>query len=162
MHGTYSLKPLSAFDPLDDLDDQNKAGEDRYKRWAQTVGDTRAREAEEIARNGRKGFTGQKSTTLPELLIEAALRKRGIDYQVQVDLGWARPDFVVPVPGGCVVVECQGDYWHGSPEAKVNDAKRAAQLIGVNVNGATVLRVIEIWESEIYLSEAPIERVFNG
>lgn len=157
-----SLAPLKSARPLETLDEVVARDDERAKGWAKLVGDARLQQALDIQKNGEVGTSGYRSATLPELLIEAALRARGADYDVQVDLGWARPDFVVRVPGGAVVVEALGDYWHGTDAAKAKDAARAAQLIGTNVTGGMVLRVVTIWESEIYQSEAVIERVWNG
>lgn len=150
---------LSAIKPIADLGEEADDEEARLASWSDRVGETRAGEALGVWRNRQRGQLG--SGTLPELLVEAALSKRGVDYRAQVDLGWARPDFVVLRPGHAVVVEVYGDYWHSRPGAPTHDAQRRERLEGTTIFGLPVRAVIELWERDIYESEAIVARALD-
>jgi G:T-mismatch repair DNA endonuclease (very short patch repair protein) len=107
-------------------------------------------------RNGRRGGT-KGSTTLPELLVELALSRRNADYRAQVDMGMARPDFVVILSRGVLVIRVQGDYWHSCEGAAAKDARQKDMLETTTIFGLPVLAVADIWESDIYQSEASVD-----
>ena len=152
MRGIQGLKPLM---PLDSLTDVARNDEDRLKRWVQTVGEVRALEALALAR------TRPHNRTLPELLAEAWLKRRATRYEAQVDLGWARPDFVLfDVVAGVMVWEINGEYWHANTAA--HDAARKQRLLHTTARGLPILKVIEVWEKDIYQSETVFEQAIGG
>jgi DNA mismatch endonuclease, patch repair protein len=55
--------------------------------------------------------TSYKRDTKPELLLRRALRRRGLQYRVDVADLPGRPD--VAFPRAKVAVFCDGDFWHG-------------------------------------------------
>lgn len=160
MRGLNAMRVLRTTERV--VEDEGLAGdakdeERRFASWVDRVGEARAREALSIAREK----TG--STTLPELLVEAALRRTGADYRTQVDLGWARPDFVVFTREhdqyGVIVLRVQGEYWH--KDRTSYDAAQADRLARYTVFGLPVLRVEDIWEKDIYAGDAAVMRVLR-
>jgi hypothetical protein len=153
MRGMGAMKPMASIPTLDDQaadEDKKLAG------WIERVGDARAQAAAAVFRE-RTG-----STTLPELLTEIALRSLGADYRTQVDLGWARPDFVVFDGGEAIIVRVQGDYWHTRAGAEANDAAQRDRLERHTVFGYPIREVVDVWEREIYESEAVIARLLRA
>lgn len=140
---------------LQTLGEYDQESAERFDSWVDRVGETRAQEALRIW-NDKTG-----STTLPELLTEAALRKTGANYRAQLDLGWARPDFVVFDSDGATIIRVQGDYWHSRPGAVANDAQQADRLRRHTVFGQPVRRVVDIWEHDIYESESAVMGAFG-
>lgn len=140
---------------------QRRAPEDaEYTRWVKAVGETRARSARAV----QIETWPEGKRTLIELLTEAWLKEQGIIYQTQVELGFARPDFVVmmtrPDPTECVVWNIHGDYWH-TPRAW-HDYGKANSMIGLPVQGATIADVIEIWESDLLQDDAVLWEAWRG
>lgn len=114
--------------------------------WRQQVG-IRANDAE-LAESTTPRGRELGSTTLPELLVKAELMKRGVDHREQVELGFSRPDFVVPQADGTTHVwRVQGDYWHKDSVGK--DQGKAQMMIGDAVDGMPISKVIDLWESDI-------------
>ncbi len=157
MRPMRTIKPIQPAEPFKDLAEVQKDDEQLFKSWADRVGETRAQQALNVWRKR----TGSK--TLPELLAEAWLMSRGMNYETQFDLGWARPDFVLfdVVPAAAVVLECQGDYWHSRPEAVAHDAMRKGQLLTTTARGLPIRAVVEVWEHDIYAGDACFERVYG-
>lgn len=155
MRGLRGLSPVKSSIGLDDLATVMKNDEQRLADWTKRVGETRAREAMDVMKSPRSG--GRPSTTLPELLAEAWLRRAGVDYRTQWDLDWARPDFVLFINGGVVVLEVDGDYWHANTGAR--DAARDDRLLRSTINGLPVQKVVRVKESDIYQSESAFSMV---
>lgn len=155
------LKPIQSLETLPTEFDVAKTDDEKRQGWVERVGEVRAAEAWDVYSHPASAPDGGKSTTLPELLAEAFLRKRGVSYVAQFNLGWARPDFVVfglPVaPAGALVLEVQGDYWHSRPGASSRDANRKAQLLTTTARGLPIVQVIEVWEGRIYDGEGVLE-----
>jgi len=124
------------------------------------VGETRARSARAV----QIDTYPEGKRTLIELLTEAWLRQQGIIYETQVELGFARPDFVVMFtradPNECVVWNIHGDYWH-NPRAW-HDYGKANSMMGLPVKGATIVDVIEIWESDLMQDESVLWDAWRG
>lgn len=79
-----------------------------------------------------------KDTSI-ELKIEAELKERGFFYQKQAPLcKIAIVDFFLPEHK--IVIECDGDYWHGLPLVKEKDERKTKVL---SENGLTVYRFKE-------------------
>lgn len=155
MRGMRGLSILKSSNGLTDLATDMKNDEQRLADWSRRVGETRAQEAMDVMKSPRG--LGMKSTTLPELLAEVWLRRCGIDYRSQWDLGWARPDFALFVNGGTIVLEIDGDYWHANTGAK--DAARDERLLKTTINGLPVQKVVRVKESDIYQSESAFHMV---
>lgn len=85
-----------------------------------------------------------------ELLIEEALKQKGITYEKQVSLfGVARVDFYLPQLK--IVIQCDGCYWHNCPTHyplyNQSQSKKDKQKdIALSENEITVLR---FWEHDI-------------
>lgn len=157
MRPMKAIKPIKVAEPFKDLSEVIKDDEQLFKSWADRVGENRAQQALAVWRR-RTG-----SSTLPELLAESWLMARGIRYETQFDLGWARPDFVLfdVVQAAAAVLEVYGDYWHGRPEAVGHDAMRKAQLLTTTARGMPIRAVVEIWESDIYAGEACFDQAYG-
>jgi very-short-patch-repair endonuclease len=54
------------------------------------------------------------------------LNKMGVDYVFQYPILKYNADFAIPALN--IVIECDGDYWHSSPEAKARDAIRQKRI----------------------------------
>ena len=137
--------------------------EERKKNWARIVGDARMEEAVALLEQVR--MAQFHSGTLPELLAEVWLRRTGVDYQAQVILGQARPDFVIynpPSGGGAICWRIQGDYWHGNGTAQAHDAAQKGALLGLVSRGMPVVAVIDIWESAVYAGDGVLEQALQG
>jgi hypothetical protein len=145
--------------PIEDVGTEAANEEARFESWVKRVGETRAGEALTVWRGRPAGV--QSSTTLPELLVEAALRKAGVEFRAQVDLGWARPDFVVFVGASAVVLRVQGDYWHSRAGAVANDAAQKDRLERHTVFGLPVQAVVDLWEHDVYESESVVHRAIR-
>lgn len=134
---------------LDTLDDQVETEAKRQKSWERSVGEERAAKAMQMTRG-----------TLPERLAEVWLRSQGVDYEAQVNLEFARPDFVLKrvCPGGAGVWRIQGDYWHSGPARVASDAVQKDALLRADWDGMRIMAVADIWEKDIYESDAVFER----
>lgn len=160
-----ALKPLDeliALEPVWTFEEQMKRDDDRIRSWTARVGEERAKKALDIWQNGKRGETGARSRTLPELLAEAYLRDRAKDYAVQVNLGWAHPDFALfdAMAGGVMVWRVQGTYWHGGTSAA--DAGQKARLLAHTIRGLPILSVVDIWEKRINESDGVFEAALRG
>jgi hypothetical protein len=158
MRGMAGMKPLKEMEPLQDLNEVVRQEEERLKGWARAVGVDRAQEVLQLARQR------PQNRTLPELLAEVWLRKRSVRYEAQFDLGWARPDFVLfevsAAAGGCMVWEINGEYWHKNTAA--HDTARKERLLSTTARGLPIVKVVEVWEKDIYQSEAAFEQALAG
>lgn len=141
---------------------------DEWQRWVKTVGVARADEAR-VVRQAHP----ERRLSLPELLAEAWLNKRGLRFESQVELGMVRPDVIVfdcpaaLVPKGeegatdlAVAWAIQGDYWHAS---KVwHDEGKANLLVNRVYKGYRIIDMLAIWESDIYAGEQVFEDALRG
>ena len=86
-----------------------------------------------------------------EIAFAEELDKASIDYEQQYRVGTYLVDFLIEKS---LVVEMNGDYWHGSEEAKEYDKQRNDWIRSQGYE------VIVFWESEFYNDpEACIEKV---
>jgi|GEM_PF-4774644 len=150
--GLRGWTEASGLKGLESLSDLEEIEAKRLKGWIRAVGEIRANEAATMGRG-----------TLPERLAEVWLRRRGIRFESQVDLQYARPDFVLYAVCdlGCVVWRIQGDYWHSIPERVVTDAAQVGRLFGDAVDGQRIAAVIDLWEKDIYESDGVFERALS-
>jgi very-short-patch-repair endonuclease len=79
-----------------------------------------------------------KQRTSIEVAVGSVLDELAIPYKPQVPIGrWTIADFLLP---GHVVIQCDGDYWHGSQKVKNRDANQDLQL---NFMGYLIIRLKE-------------------
>lgn len=74
---------------------------------------------------GRKNPGNQKATNIENLLRYALLRK-GINFIEQATIGPWSIDFLLPDYMACV--EADGEFWHGTMEARLKDRRKDAWL----------------------------------
>lgn len=91
----------------------------------------------------------QGAGTLPELLVEGALVRRGLEYRTQVELGFTRVDHMVMNADGTgwIALFEDGDYWH--KDFAGHDYGKGQQLIGCEVEGLPVTGVVRMLESDL-------------
>lgn len=148
------LSPIRPFDPKTDNGDVDV--EARMKDWRRRVGDTRAEEARAVFDQRPSAQQRRGRATLPNLLAECWAKKTGFRYEIECDIGWARPDLVVFYTEGAVVFRVQGDYWHTLAHVMAKDKAQKEMLKqpGVSINGTTIWLVVDVWEKDIYESES--------
>jgi hypothetical protein len=98
--------------------------------------------------------------TVPELVVMDWLQAnkyhyiyQGILYGGRASAGGLLPDFVVQANGASgMALQVQGDYWHGTRgvEKQFSDAADNLRLVGQNVGGIRINKVIGVWESDLY------------
>lgn len=97
--------------------------------------------------------------TIPELLCFDWLMKEGLKFDYQVELFGGRrfegglvPDFVLYGDRtNADVWQVQGSYWHSISRKGFHDQTTNLRMLGQIIRGATVKRVIELWEDDILL-----------
>jgi hypothetical protein len=129
--------------------------EERMKEWRRRVGDLRADEARAVFESRPDAQQKRGRATLPNLLAESWAKKTGFRYEIEVDLGWARPDLVVFYAEGAVVFRVQGDYWHSLASVMAKDKAQRGMFFqpGISIQGSHVWLVVDVWEKDIYESE---------
>jgi hypothetical protein len=141
---------------------KRKPEQAEYQRWVQAVGETRARAAMAAKQVARMGWG---KPTLIELLTEAFLKERNVAYETQIDLGFARPDFVLfntqpSQVNTCVAWLINGEYWHKS--RYWHDYGKGKLMINVPVNGMPIVDVIAIWEADVMQGDAVFAEALRG
>jgi len=66
--------------------------------------------------------------SLFEQRVYRAIKQRRYHVIPQVPVGTRRLDLVIVGAGGRLAVECDGHYWHASPDAVASDARRDREL----------------------------------
>lgn len=102
--------------------------------------------------------------TVPELIVYDWLRKEGLRFDYQVELYGGRgfrggliPDFVLyQDQTNADIWQVQGDYWHSISRKGFHDQTSKWRLLGQIVNGATIKRVMELWERDLYLQRPQV------
>lgn len=152
------IPPIPVIDTTRTVEEQQGKEDARFAWWVKQVGEDRAR----IARAILDERTG--SRTLPELLTEAWLRGQGARYITQLNLGFAKPDFVVfdapAAPSGALVLRVQGGYWHGSSGAITRDDSQKQMLMEGTAQGAPILKIVDLWEKAIYQGTGALELAY--
>jgi len=160
------LKPLPLTDtlhPIGSMAGEYERNTRKLDEWAAKCGDARARAALRVWERNRRLPRTRRSNTLPELLTEAWLTKYSpVPWQAQVELVFARPDFVLfPTDAHAWVWRVQGDYWHSGEYEEREDAAQKAELLATEYRAdgraRRISRVIDLWESDIYASERVFE-----
>ena len=151
--GINGLEPIRGYESLSDEAAHEEA---LLAMWTRRVGADRAEAAMQLYRQK----TG--STTLPELLVEIALRRKGLRYEAQVQMPGARPDFAVYTPEGIRIIRVQGDYWHNRPGTATRDELQKARLMRNALGGQKIISVADIWESQIYADESAVDVALQG
>ncbi len=96
--------------------------------------------------------------TIPEMIVYDWLRQQGLSFDFQVELlggrnfsGGLVPDFVLYQDRtNADIWQVQGDYFHSISRKGFHDQTSQWRMLGQIVNGATVKRVIELWERDLY------------
>ena len=145
---TYKPKPKAREKP-----------DEEFRRWARQVGFERATAAREVQRNQTRGRLHGRATLI-ELLTEAFLQRRGVSYEAQVEMGIARPDFVVIVRGEATIWNVNGERWH-APRTW-HDYGKGSALINFRVQDCPIVDVIDLWESDILRSDQVLEDALRG
>lgn len=151
MSENLALKEMQAFEAMSDLSQEEAREQRLMATWIARVGQERAEQAMELYRQG------SASRTLPELLVELALRKKGVRYRAQPQLPGTRPDFAIYGPQGVKIIRVQGDYWHNRPDVAARDALQKQNLIVQSVDGMKITKIVDIWEHQIYESERVVD-----
>jgi len=146
-----------------------KGGETLRRRWAKgelrhpRLGKSHSIEAREKIKKSRKLRVYKTKNTSIEIKIQEFLKQLGIEFFTHFYIkdirNKYRCDIFIPVQDGIlqrIVIECDGDYWHGNPEIFLDekltekiikqreiDDTRTKQLIEKGYN------VLRIWENEI-------------
>lgn len=127
----------------------------KNKETAQKVGFQVSRKywGDEDYRNkllANKSKSMKKSMTKPELLCKRLLEEIGIEAEYQVEV---KSRFIVDFRIGNIILQVDGEYWHGHPrfepltERQIAQRKRdAAQDSYLTAYG---YKVIRIWENQI-------------
>lgn len=154
------LPPLPVIDPTRTVDEQQEKEDARFAWWVKQVGEDRARIAQAIFQE-RTG-----SRTLPELLTEHYLRGQGARYVAQLNLGFAKPDFVVfnapAAPQGALIIRVQGGYWHGSSGAITRDDSQKQMLLEGTAQGSPILKIVDVWEKAIYQGDTALDLAYQS
>lgn len=95
--------------------------------------------------------------TIPELLVYTWLQREGLKFEFQVPLMGGRNmsgglvvDFLLYRDGTSAdVLSVNGNFWHSISRKGLHDQTASLRMIGQQVRGATIARVIEIWESDL-------------
>lgn len=96
-------------------------GVGRRKFWASLTPEERSK----IALPGRLACleaTRLREPTSIEVAVAGVLRSMGLTIETQVLFRYYIADIFIPAHN--LVVECDGDYWHSTPQMKAHDAKR--------------------------------------
>lgn len=95
--------------------------------------------------------------TLPELVAMDWLNSRHFQYFYQVHvLGGRRagglvPDFVIPQSASSTLaLLVNGSYWHSGFAQKDRDSSAKIRLVGTNVFGFHIDKVVEVWDTKLY------------
>lgn len=102
--------------------------------------------------------------TVPELVIYEWLRRMGYQFSYQVSLYGGRnfegglvPDFVIfRDRTSADAWQCQGMYWHSVGRKGLHDERSNLRMLGQIVEGATIRRVLSLWEDDIYTKRPQI------
>jgi hypothetical protein len=102
--------------------------------------------------------------TVPELVVYDWLRRQGYSFAYQVELYGGRrfegglvPDFVLfQDRTNADVWQVQGEYWHSISRKGFKDKGDNWRMLGQIIQGATVKRVIELWEDDLYLKRPQV------
>ncbi len=88
--------------------------------------------------------------TIPEKITEGLLLKLNIKYEKKINIGYYNCDFVV----NNIIIEVQGDYWHGNPNIYNNYDKIQQKNINRDKRKLTYLTlkkydVLFLWEHDL-------------
>ncbi len=95
--------------------------------------------------------------TIPELLVYTWMQREGLKFEFQVPLFGGRNfsnglvvDFLLYRDGTSAdVISVNGNFWHSIGKKGFHDQTSSLRMIGQQVRGATIARVIEVWESDL-------------
>lgn len=122
--------------------------------YEEVYGEPKAREYREKLRAASPARMAKfsRKTTTPELIVRRLLTEIGVEFREQFPIGYCTVDFFVP--GHKVIIQADGDYWHGNPEkypnpdARQRDRRRldaASDSYALNRG----MKVVRLWECEL-------------
>ena len=90
--------------------------------------------------------------TWPELEFEKMLNELGIEYRTQEIVGGKIFDFYIPSEN--LLVEIDGDYWHGNPEIykrpnKMQNTNRKNDRKKTLIAETEGYKISRVWESDL-------------
>ena len=106
----------------------------RRQRWDSLSEDERATRLKPWIEAGLRSTKSQGTSI--EIAIRNVLIGRNVPFIEQAEIGRYRVDFLIPNKN--IVIECDGEYWHSSPESKEKDRFRDVKLIAM---GYSVIRL---------------------
>lgn len=114
---------------------------------------TRTLNDEKLAKAVMRLKAQHPNGSLPELVTLHYLLRWNVPHWYQVALfgghvrGGLIPDFIL---SSGTALEVQGQYWHEGFEAEEADRTKQYRMLGQNVNGIRIEKVVEIWEQKLY------------
>ena len=118
--------------------------------------------------NGVKSQLSQnRKTPETEILIEQELNRLKVDYTHHFIIEYYEFDFFIPLKN--ILIEVQGDYWHGNPlfyeEKDLLEHQKGKKIRDIQKKTFAENRgykVLEIWENDIKKNNfSSIKEIFN-
>lgn len=113
----------------------------KLKKWWQDMsGVDREEHLEQLRQAGLLGTAAARlaKPTMIERIVASLLDALRVSYLQEHRIGRYIVDFFVPAKR--LIIECDGEYWHGKPEVKARDAVRDRIL---REQGYTIVRLAE-------------------
>jgi len=136
---------------------------EEYQELAQRIGENNARICYRLE---QRGITADSSA---ELLAYNFLERNNIPFYHQVPIwGGKIPNGLVVDflllhwPAGGMVWRIQGVWWHGRSDTVYSDKAEKQRLIGASAYGITIMRVVDLWDTDIYASRKSLEDGLKG
>lgn len=128
-------RTLKGKKPSEDI--RRKLSEAQKIRWAKLSSEERRQQNKTWHLAGLKASQEASPSSL-EIAIARILDALKINYEPQKPIGWYVVDFYIPEHS--LIIECDGNYWHGLPNIKAKDKQRDKWLFR---HGYKVLRLGE-------------------
>jgi len=117
-------------------------------------------EKEKIRKRCRSmGARCRTNKTTIEIKIDQLLKNYHVPYFYNHNLGEFVPDFYLPCFN--IVIECQGDYWHGNPIKYSDSALNAMQKNNINRDNRKKQYFIDNGIDSLFLWEQDINKNFG-
>lgn len=107
-------------------------------------------------RHIRKKLESEHRTDL-ESLVEKELKKRGEDYEFEALFDFYHVDFFLPQRN--LIIECDQEYWHSSPEAMARDINKTLYL---RKKGYRVARLLFGKEATLEMVKQELHELLDG
>lgn len=111
------------------------------------------REGESLDQTRKRMYSGMFKKSTPEKIIEDVLRKHNITYHYSFFLGGRQFDFCLP--NNRILIECDGDYWHGNTFTQKNLTesqimKQKDDRIKDSIAKKNNNTIVRFWEYDIH------------